>query len=122
MADWPASLPSISLGLYSKAPIKLQMKSTPEDGPVISRARQTKMTFDFEVGWVFISETDIQTLYTFFDDYAGDTFNFTCPRSSTVHVVGFDQDALPKAKPSKALDPIDGSLGWKISGIKLKEH
>jgi len=118
MADFPTS-PVPSRQFFSQKPIKAQIKTPFESGAGQSRPKHTKMRWTFTIGWDIITQAQYVTLYEFFRDNVGSSFNWTHPISAVVHVVRFADDELPEAKHA---GHINGVFGWEISGLKLEEE
>jgi len=118
MADFP-SLPTPSWQYFSQQPIKSQLITPFESGKAQSRPKHTSMRWRFTIGWQALTQTQYQTLYEFYRDYAGTAFNWTHPVTSTVYSVRFgNENGLPEAVPSGF---INGSFAWTVSGIILEQ-
>lgn len=119
MADFPVTLPTPSWQYFDQQPVKAQIKTPFESGKAQSRPKHTSMRWKFTIGWQALTQTQYATLYGFYDDYIGATFNWTHPVTSTVYTVRFGHtDALPKAKPAGF---VEGVFSWTISGIILEQ-
>lgn len=118
MTDFP-TLPTPSWQFFKQTPIKSQIITPFESGKVQSRPRHTSMRWKFTIGWQALTQTDYATLYTFYEDYVGTTFNWTHPITSTVYSVKFaGTDAFTEARPAGMLN---GEFAWEISGIELEQ-
>lgn len=103
---------------FSQTIFKPQLQTPFESGAVQSRARATSAKMKFKIGWEGLTETELQTLYTFFEVNVGGTFNWTHPITSTVYVVRFTQDALSEAK---FIGMLDGEQAWELGPVLLEE-
>lgn len=94
MADWPDIEDPSGL---RESPQKGQIKSDFEAGYVQSRPKFTRTRKRFELSWDAMSNSDKETLETFFDDNLGDTFTWDNPISTASdpsHTVRFVNDSL----------------------------
>jgi len=117
MANFPLSRKP-SPKYFSQNPFKPQVKTNFDAGYVQSRANATRSRMEFSTGWDGITETELQSLITFFEDNIGTTFNWTHPTTSTVYTVRFVENRLPKASYAGQLD---GEDAWELGPILLEE-
>lgn len=117
MAAWPA-ISAPDADLFQQAIQKPLVRTEFESGVVQSRARATSARRRFILGWHALSNTDYETLVTFFETYQGDTFTYTHPVTSTSYTVRFSNDELP---PARVSGWIGGTECWALSGLELEE-
>ena len=91
MATWPnIQNPS---GLAEK-PTKGQIRSDFEAGYVYSRAKWTRARKRFDLTWDSMTNSDKNTLETFFNNNLGSTFTWEHPVSGTTYTVRFSDDSI----------------------------
>lgn len=90
--SWPSIIkPSIPL---EEETIKAQLRTEFEAGYVHSRARDTRARTRWNLKWKSMSETDYQTLKSFFESNVGGSFTWTHPVSSASYTVRFTTEVL----------------------------
>lgn len=91
MADWPSiAAPSNIRDINQKG----QIRSDFDAGYVQSRAKWTRTRRKFELSWNAMSNTDKETLMTFFENNLGDTFAWIHPLSGTSYTVRFTEENI----------------------------
>lgn len=91
MTSWPSIQTPSSL---KETPQKGQIRSNFEDGYVQSRSKWTRSRKVFNLQWNAMSNSDKETLVTFFENNLGSTFTWTHPVSSTNYTVRFKDDEV----------------------------
>lgn len=113
MADWPSSLPepSVTPAQHRKGQVKAPFKG----GYVHSHAAETRAREAWELSWDGLSQTHLNTLFTFFDANIGGTFNWTWAADDATYVVRFAEDEIKYDYIGKA------SGDYKVS-LSLEEN
>jgi hypothetical protein len=95
MAAFPLTLDNY-LKSFKTRTVKPSNRQTSSAGYTMSfsRATTSKKAFDFTIGW--LTNTERETLETFFDTNQGTSFtiDFTCTGDTTTYTVVFDMDEL----------------------------
>lgn len=73
---------------------KAQIRSDFEAGYVQSRAQWTRSRKIFELSWANMTNSDKETLETYFDNNLGSTFSWTHPYTDTTYTVRFAEDQI----------------------------
>ena len=92
-----ASFPTLSVCAtndFKEEIIKPIVKTQFEGNYAQTRPKYTRTTKNFTLKYMFITEADKSTLNAFFETYRGSSFDWTHPRTSTVHSVRFAEDIL----------------------------
>lgn len=92
MTAWP-SLPNPTSGMEEEV-YKPQIKTEKEANYTQSRPLASRSRRKFSLTWAFMSETNYQTLETFFETYQGTMFTFTHPIKRTTHNCVFSADSI----------------------------
>ena len=108
-----ANFPSISApASLSESVKKGIVRSAFENGQVLTRAKHTAARSTFEIAWPMISESEYQTLKTFFEGNIGTSFTWTHPVETTSHTCIFSTDTLE----SEYIAP-----GWRAVRLLIEE-
>lgn len=93
MSAWP-TLPTPSWGLEEEY-YKPQVRTEFEQNYVQSRPAVTSGKHRWpNLGWSLLSETDYQSLETFFETNQGNSFTFTHPMSGVSYTCRFSSDSI----------------------------
>lgn len=92
MADWPEIKEPTSLQERLK---KGQLIADFEAGYVQSTAKWTRSRKIFEMTWSGMTDSDKETLESFFDSSLGSAFTWTHPLSGQTYTVMFAYDEFP---------------------------
>lgn len=91
-----ATFPSIRLPDFKTTPVfyKPRVQTEFEGNYIQSRARATRGRHKWTLNWSYMSETNYQTLETFFNDNIGNSFTWTHPVTSTSYTCVFGSDNI----------------------------
>lgn len=92
MANWP-TLPSPDTGTEEEF-YKPQRKIEFEANYIQSAPKATRGRRRFPLSWELMTETEYQTLETFFNTYQGTSFTYTHPIRATSHTCVFSADSI----------------------------
>ena len=89
------SYPTIQLSEKTKKIlIKEAIRSESEGGYGRTRAKYTKPRYQFDLDYIAISESDFETIESYFLSNQGMTFSFVYPRDSQTYTCMFNQDSI----------------------------
>lgn len=91
--NWPASLPEPNYPMMEGV-IKRKISTSFENGIEKSRSTATVAKKRFEPMWTKMTESDFQTLESFFESQGSTPFNWTHPATATAYVVRMPQSEL----------------------------
>lgn len=112
MAVWPAALPSPSLGMSEEIYLP-QLKSEFEANYIQSRPRATREIRRWNLKWNAMSESNYQTLETFFIANQGSSFTWPHPVTATNYSVRFSDDNIKSS--------FNNSPGYRAVEVNIEE-
>ena len=93
MNSWPFTLPQPTIGIEEEH-YKPAKKTEFEANYTQTRLTASRSRKKFPLNWKYLSETDYQTLETFFDNNQGSMFYWTHPITSVTHNCTFSGDTI----------------------------
>lgn len=120
MNQWPSSIRPPDQRFFGKSKYKPIMKHEFEanyvqTAPKFSRARRR-----FTLGWSALPDDEYDTLDAFFEQVAGDTFEWKHPITDEIIIVMFGSGEMPEATWTGMFQ--DGQDAWSLSGLVLEEQ